>query len=135
MKRLKTLNFNSIFSLKSSAKTIEKSINIKPVKTIFTDINMIKTNTSLVDTIGLMKYVDTPKDLKTIGKISSKYGTNTKGVMKVLGKGALRAGKSIVKFTTKLLWRLGGLLLSILGFLTMLILKYRGLKKLKGIAA
>jgi hypothetical protein len=132
---LKTLDFNSLFSLKSSAKTIEKSINMKPVKTLFTDINLIKSNTSLVDTIGLMKYVDTPKDLKNIGKISKQYTTNTKGVMRILGKGALRAGKSIVKITTKLLWRLGGFILSILGFFTMLVFKYRSIKKLKGIAS
>jgi len=134
IKMLKTLDFNSLFSLKNSAKTIEKSINIKPVKILFTDINLIKSNTSLVDTIGLMKYVDTPKELKSIGKISKKYKANTKGVMRILGKGALRVGKSIVKITTKLLWRLGGFVLSILGFFSMLVFKYKSIKKLKGIA-
>ena len=135
MKMLQTLDLKSIFSLRKSVKTIEKSINIKPIQALFTDINTIKTNTSLVDTIGLMKYIDTPKELKSIGKISTKYKANTKGVMTVLGKGALRTGKSVVKITTKLLWKLGGFLVSIVGFLMMIFMKYRGLKKLKSIAS
>jgi len=130
-KLLKTLDFHSIFKLENSAKTIEKSINLKPVKTLFNDVNVIKTNTSMIDTISLMKYVDTPKELKKIGKISHTYKTNTKGVMKVLGKGALRAGKSVIKWTSKLIWGMIGLLASALGFIFMLWFKYRGVKKLR----
>ena len=134
-KVLKTLDFANVFKLKSTAKTIEKSIDLVPVKTLFKDVNIIKNHTSLTDTINLMKYVDTPKNLKSIGKISSTYKANTKGVFKVLGKGALRAGKSVVKFTTKLMWKLVGLVLSFLGFLLALWGKWHGLKKLKSIAS
>ena len=85
----------------------------------------------MVDTISLLKYVDTPKELKQIGKISKTYKVNTTGVMKVLGKGALRVGKSVIKITAKLIWGVLGLLGSLLGFFLMLWLKYRGLKRLR----
>jgi len=134
-KLLKRLEFNSIFKLENTTKTIAKSVDLKPVKTLFNNVNLIKTNTSMVDTISLMKYVDTPKELKQIGKISNTYKTNTKGVMKVLGKGALRAGKSVMKWTSKLIWGLIGLVTSLLGFVSMLFIKYRTLKKLRGIAS
>lgn len=134
-KVLDTLDYASIFQLKSTAKTIEKSIDLAPVKTLFKDVNKVKKHTSLTDTISLMKYVDTPQDLKTIGKVSSKYQANTKGVMHVLGKGALRAGKSVVKFTTKLVWKLVGFVLSVLGFLFALVSKWRGIRKFRNIAS
>lgn len=134
-KLLKTLEFNSIFKLENTTKTIAKSVDLKPVKTLFKDVNLIKTNTSMVDTISLMKYVDTPKELKQIVKISNTYKANTKGVMKVLGKGALRAGKSVMKWTTRLIWGLIGLVTSFLGFVFMLFIKYRTLKKLRSIAS
>ena len=134
-KLLKTLEFNSIFKLENTTKTIAKSIDLKPVKTLFNEVNLIKTNTSMVDTISLMKYVDTPKELKKIGKISKTYKANTKGVMKVLGKGALRTGKSVIKWTTKLIWGLIGLLISLLGFFFISFIKYRTIKVLKDIAS
>jgi len=134
-KLLKTLEFNSIFKLENTTKTIAKSIDVKPVKTLFNEVNLIKTNTSMVDTISLMKYVDTPKELKQIGKISKTYKANTKGVIKVLGKAALRAGKSVMKWTSKLIWGLIGLVTSLLGFVSILFIKYRTLKKIKSIAS
>ncbi len=134
-KLLKTLEFNSLFKVEKTKKTIAKSIDIKPVKSLFNDISLIKKNTSLVDTISLMKYVDTPKDLKTIGKISNTYKANTKGILKVLGKKALRVGKSVIKFTTILLWKLAGLVLSVFGFFFVFISKIKRFKKLKNIAS
>jgi len=134
MKLLKTLEFNSIFKLENTTKTIAKSIDLKPVKTLFKDVNHIKSNTSIVDTISLMKYIDSPKELKQIGKISRRYKANTKGLMKVLGKSALHAGKATIKWTTKLIWGLIGLLTSLFGFLFILFFKYKMFKKFKGIA-
>ena len=89
----------------------------------------------MVDTISLMKYVDTPKELKKIAKISSTYKANTKGVMKILGKSALRTGKSVIKWTTKLIWGLIGLVTSLLGFFFISFMKYRTIKVLRGIAS
>jgi len=135
IKVLKQLEFTNIFKLKSTAKTIEKSIDLTPVKVLFKDVEVIESHTSLTDTISLMKYIDTPKDLKAIGKISSKFGKNTKAVMKVLGKGALRTEKSIVKWSTKFLYQVVGFVLSILGFVSMLFIKWWSFRRLRGNAS
>lgn len=133
-KMLKTLKFNSMSKLDNNLKAIGKSVDIKPVKSLFKDVNVIKANTSMTDTISLMKYVDTPKELKAIGKISKTYKGNTKAVMTVLGKGALRAGKTVVKFTTKFMMKLVGLVLSVFGFLITFVFKIRSLGKVRNIA-
>jgi len=134
-KILKKLDVNSLFKFEETINKIATSIDIKPVKSLFDDVNIIKQNTSLTDTIELMKYVDTPKELKSIGKISSQYKTNTKGVMKVLGKGAVRTGKSVMKFTMKFITKIIGLFLSLLGFFVVVIMKLRSLKHLKSIVS
>lgn len=134
-KMLKTLDTHSLFKLEETTNTIAKSVDIKPMETLFNDISMIKQNTSLTDTIELMKYVDTPKVLKHIGKISSQYKANTKGVMKVLGKNALRAGKSVIKWSMSFIYKFVGLVLSFLGFIILLGLKIKTLRHLKNIAS
>jgi len=111
MKTLKTYN----------PKIIAKNINLAPIKGLFKEVNGIKKYTSTADTIALLKYVDTTNDLRKIGKLSKTYKANTKGVMKVLGKGALRAGKSVLKVTSKLIAGAIGFVLSVFGFFGMLL--------------
>jgi len=134
-KVLKTLKPKSLLHLQDTSKVIAKSINLAPVKGIFKEISSIKKFTSTADSIALLKYVDTTNDLRKIGKLSKTYKTNTKGVMKVLGKGALRSGKSVLKYTTKFIAGLIGLVFSVVGFISMLIMKLYFLKKVKGIVS
>jgi len=134
-KMLKTLDIQSLFKFEETTKAIEKSVDIKPMETLFNDISTIKQNTSLPDTIELMKYVDTPKELRHIVKISSQYKANTKGVMKVLGKDALRAGKSVIKWSMGFIYKFIGLVLSFLGFIILLGLKIKTIRHLKNIAS
>jgi len=128
MKLLKNMEF-SLLHLGEAGKTISKSINLLPIKGLFKDVNKVKQYTSLTDTISLLKYVDTTKDLQKLGKISKTFKGNTKGVMAVLGKSAFKAGKTIIKQTSKLAKRLLGLLISSLGFLLLLDVKYFFFKK------
>lgn len=134
-KMLDTVEFNNVAKLDDNIKAIGKSINLKPVKPLFNDISLLKANTSMTDTIALMKYVDSSQDLKTLGKISSNYKANTKGVMKVLGKSALRSGKTVVKFTTKYIMKLIGLIASFLGFLATFFMKVRSVYNVRNIAS
>jgi len=122
-KVLKSLNIKRILHLQESIKIISKAINTAPLKALFKEVSKIKKYTSTVDTISLMKYVDTPKHLKHIAKLSKRYKSNTKAVMKVLGKGALKSGKSIVKYTSKLIAGLLGFLFSTLVFISVLLSK------------
>jgi hypothetical protein len=116
-------------------KVIAKNINLVPIKGLFKEVNSIKKYTSTADTLALLKYVDNSNDLRKIGKLSKTYKTNTKGVMKVLGKGALGAGKSVLKVTSKLIAGAIGFVLSFFGFMGVLLMQWYFLRKVKGIVS
>jgi hypothetical protein len=50
----------------------------------------------------MLKYVDNADDLVQLERITVKYGSQTKGIVKVLGKGALRSVK-VLRRTTELM--------------------------------
>ena len=116
LKLLKNVDFSSFPKFKNSSKAVVKSINSKPFKSLFKQLNRIKNNTSYIDSVKLLKYANNEKDLAKIVKISSKYKANTVGVFKVLGKRVLRTGKVAVKYTSKFILNIAGFLLSVLGF-------------------
>jgi hypothetical protein len=117
MKALRSLKLDALLHPKIAAKQISKSIDIHLLKPLLKDISVIKQETSLVDTVDLLKYVDSPKELSKIAKISTKYKRQTKGVMKVTGKRALRLVKGGIKWTAKLLWGIISAILSAILFL------------------
>jgi hypothetical protein len=120
-RRLKKVDFSSIESIKKESKYISKSLNDSFINKAFKNIDTIKANTSVADTIGLLKYVDNPKDLQRVANISKKYKINTKAVFEILGKkivkGAVKGTEKIVKWTNLLLAQLISLLFSVLSFL------------------
>ncbi len=114
-KVLKTLNFSSILSIKSSKEILYKSINLKPINALLSNLSSIKKSTnSLEDTVSIIKYVNNSKDLKKVINISKRYKKNTKAVFIVLGKGALRGSKSVVKFTKTFVFEFISLIISTL---------------------
>jgi len=115
-KALKEMKFNSISAIKKDSKIIKNSINIKPIKPIFKNINQLYKNTSLVDSIHLLKYVDNAKDLKAIAKLSKRYKSATRGVFKVIGKSAIRLVKGSIKWGSKLIYAAVSIILSMIGF-------------------
>jgi hypothetical protein len=117
MKLLKTIDLSNINGIKRVKPTIAKSLKFDNIRKLFGNINKLKKNTSVFDTVTLLKYVDTEKDLKKLVKVSSKYKKNTKGVLKVLGKGAFRGSTKIVKYTTMFITELVLAILSFLGFI------------------
>ena len=125
MKLLKNIDFSSISSIKKIKPTIAKSLKLDAVNKLFGNINKLKKNTSLFDTVTLLKYADNEKDLKKLVKVSSKYKKNTKGVLKVLGKGAFRGATKVAKYTTLFLTEL---FLAIVSFLSFIIGAFTNLK-------
>ncbi len=113
---LKQVDFSSFAKMRKSTKAVVKSINPKPLKGLLKELNLIKKNTSLSDSVKLLKYVEREKDLAKITKISAKYKKGTVGVFKLLGKRVLRAGKVVLKYTTKFVMSIIGFVLSIVGF-------------------
>ena len=118
---LKKVDFSSINSIRVYMKDIAKTLNTPFIRKAFKNINTIKKNTSIADTIALMKYVDDAKDLQRISNISKKYKANTKAVLKVLGKGTVKAlvkgSAKIIKWSKLLVSQLISLLLGLLSLL------------------
>lgn len=70
-------------------------------------MNTIRKNTSFADSVHLMKYVKNTKDLRHLEKISLRYGKNTKGLFKLLGRGiigTLRVLKYLTEFILALIY-------------------------------
>jgi uncharacterized protein YwbE len=95
-----------------------KSINFKPIKPIFKNLNKIQKNTSYSDAIYLLKFVKNEKDLTKVTKLSQKYGKNTKAVFKVLGKNALKGAKKVLVYTKDAIYLFATILLGTLYILS-----------------
>jgi len=73
MKILKNIDFSSLNSIRKNKFMLRKSLKLKGVKKLFGNINKVKNNTSVFDTVSILKYVDSEKDLAKVVKLSSKY--------------------------------------------------------------
>ena len=120
LKLLKKADFSSFAKMKQSSKIIAKSINPKPLEALLKQLSILQKNSSFSDSVKLLKYVKNEKDLAKLVKLSNKYKKGTLAVFKILGKKALRAGKVVVKYTTKFVLNIAGFILSVLGFLVSL---------------
>jgi hypothetical protein len=129
VKKLKKLDFNSFPKLKKSFSSISKSLKLNHISKIFKNVNKIKKNTSIPDTISIIKYVDNEKELGKVVKISSTYRHNTKAVMKILGKGAFRGATKVAKYTTLFIGKLISLAVSAFLFIVGLYFQIRFWRK------
>ena len=123
IKLLKKADFSSLTTMKTSYKSFSKSINLNSSKALLNQLTTLKKNTSYADSIFLLKYVNKTKDLSSVIKVSNKYKNNTKAVFKVLGKGAIKSTKSIIKITTIFILDLISLLFSAISFFSLLFFK------------
>ena len=57
--------------------------------------------------VRALAHADTPADLGRIAKLSAKTGEKTAGVLKLLGKGAFRLGRLLMKVVYAAIWALG----------------------------
>lgn len=128
---LKRVDWSSMRKMKNSAKTFFKTIDISHMKKIFNNVADISKNTSKIDSIKIMKYIDKPKDMKRALSLSKKFKKNTVAVFKILGKGALKTGKIVTKYTALFIWELVLATLSFFGFIGLFIVKYLMLKAVR----
>lgn len=101
-----------------------KPTAVRALKTTAGQVNDIRRATSLSDTVRLLRYVENGDDLRRLQKVSVKYGTQTKGVMKLLGKAAIGTTRVLRK---SLEWFVS-LAASVLSLLAMLITAVRSAK-------
>ena len=99
LKRAKGANLSSI------SRIVKQSYNpaaAKQIAVIAEQANGIRKNTSMIDSVNLLKYVDTTTDLNRMNRLSQRFGIHTRGVFRLLGKGAVRSVKAL-KITIELL--------------------------------
>jgi len=64
--------------------------------------NGIRKNTSISDSVHLLQYVDSSKDLNRLHRVTKRYGVQSRGVLRLLGKSAIRGVKAL-RITLELL--------------------------------
>lgn len=101
--RLQKVDISTPSAIKKETTSVAKSVNHTSIATTFQNIDTIKSNTSIADTLFLLKYVDKPSDLQKIATMSQKYQKNTKALFRVLGKKAIgvlvKGGARVIKWT------------------------------------
>lgn len=129
-KVLKKVRFSSIADIRKDSKIIAKSVHLKPIKPLLKDMRTLQKNTTTADSLHLLRYVDSAKDLQSISRLSKRYKSATKGIFKVMGKRAIRLVKGGIKWSRKLIYAAVAMVLSLLGLLFALWLKIYAAKKI-----
>ena len=112
----------SIKNFRVAIKQAYKPKAVTPLKRIAAQINGIRKSTSTVDAMHLLKYVENTDDLRRLEKISLKQGAKTKGLMKLVGKGALRTVR-VLRKTAALMFSLFSSFLSGLIWFSLLVFR------------
>lgn len=74
----------------------------KNLSVIADQANDIRKSTSIADSVHLLRYVDNTQDLNRLHRVSQRYGAQTRGIFRLLGKGAVR-GVKMLRLTIELL--------------------------------
>lgn len=99
----------SLSSLPRIAKQMYNPQAAKSLSAIAGQANDIRKSTSIADSVNLLRYVDNTQELSRLHRLTERYGVQTRGIFRLLGKGAVRG----VKFLRISI----GLILSVLGTL------------------
>jgi hypothetical protein len=90
---------------------------IMPLQRMAKNIDNIRLNTSLSDTLHLLRYVENSDDLRRLEKFTLKHKQLSKGILKITGRGALRTVRILRKTTAFFLSLLGTAVSAIFSFL------------------
>lgn len=88
----------------------------RAIKQTAEQLNNIRRSSSTADVLHLVQYVDDAGDLSRLEKVSLKYGQETKGVMKLLGKSAIGTVR-VLRKSGELLISVASALISLIAFL------------------
>ena len=91
--------------LASISRIAKQSYNPRAVKSLGAmadQANGIRKNTSMADSVQLLRYVENTEDLKSVNRLSQRFGIHTRGVFRLLGKTAIR-GVKVLRITLELL--------------------------------
>jgi len=114
-------------SLVHAAKISYHPKAIEPIKKMAGQVSQIRKSSSVADTLHMMKYVESTKDLRHLSKVTKKHGKNSRGYLALLGTTMLRGGKILKKTTAFFI----GIISSIVSFIFSLIFLFPTKKKKK----
>jgi hypothetical protein len=86
---------------------------LKPLKGMAKNVSIIRSNTSLADTLHMMHYVENSDDLRRLGKFTEKNKGLSKGILSLVGRGAMRSVR-VLKKSVQLFLSLAGTIVSAL---------------------
>ena len=112
---LKRIDGADLSSVSRIAKESYKPAAARQIGVIAEQASGVVKNTSMVDSIHLLKYVDNAQDLSRLSRVSQRFGVHTRGVFRLLGKAAVRGVKAL-RITLELLISLIGALFSAMLF-------------------
>ncbi len=102
---------NKLSDVRRVAQQSFHPLALRPLRSVAKSTNIIRVNTSLADTLHMLRYVENSDDLRRLEKFSLKHKHLSKGMLSLLGKGALRSVR-VLKRTTQLLMSLLGTIIS-----------------------
>ena len=79
-------------------------------------VNNVRRSTSTLDAIHLLGYVENADDLRRLEKVSGQYGSLTRGILRLAGKGAIGTVR-VLRHAAELMVSLGAALVSLLATL------------------
>ena len=114
----KTANLTDLRATEHAFSDVARSVKTSELLPVFRRIGTIGKNAGPAETVRLMRYVHSERDLGDIATMSTKLGKKTRGVIALTGKTALRAFKTslnIVEFLIENIIAFGAWLLGLLG--------------------
>ncbi len=102
---------NNLSDLSRVAKKSFHPSALMPLQKMAKNIDHIRVNTSLADTLHLLRYVENSDDLRRLEKFTLKHKQYSKGILKITGKGALRTAR-VLRKTTAFFLSVAGTVLS-----------------------
>ncbi len=97
LQQLKQIDLSSIEALKKDQKKLSKLVEFKHIKPILNSLATITKNTSTLDTIKIMRFIHSEKELHKAALITKKYKKNSYGLFKVLKRDIFRGVKFVFK--------------------------------------
>jgi len=97
-KQLDGIDITNLSALKKGLKTFEQSTDLTKLVKLTNNISDIKKHTgSYASALTVIKYADTTTEVSKLALLSKKFGKNTTGILKVLGKRAIKSISTLMQ--------------------------------------
>jgi hypothetical protein len=114
----KTTDLTDLRATEKAFGGMARTVKTSELLPVFRRIGTIGENAGPAETVRLMRYVHSERDLDDVAKMSTKLGRKTRGVIAITGRTALRAFKTtlnVVEFLIENIIAFGAWLLGLLG--------------------